>query len=294
MIHDLRQWADRHPGRVAVQIGEAALTHGELEAQANRLARLFGALGLKRGDHVAAILLNSPFALVMAWAAWRSGLYYTPLATTLSLPDAARIIGNCRARLVIADPSAQTPVAELPAHCAAVGHWFWHGGVVPGFSPLNEAMAGQSERPRTDEAPGALMLYTSGTTGAPKGVWRPLPPADQRATPTFAADLIPLFGFDEGTRYLSTAPLYHAAPCARRWRSLPPVAASSACASSMRPRRCDCSPRNAITHSQWVPAMFQRLLKLPGNCAQRVPGAAAPRGAACGRALSAAVEARND
>ena len=92
-----------------MHVGEATLTHGELEAQANRLARLFGALGLKRGDHVAAILLNSPFALVMAWAAWRSGLYYTPLATTVSLPDAARIIGNCRARLVVADPLAQTP-----------------------------------------------------------------------------------------------------------------------------------------------------------------------------------------
>ena len=265
MIHDLRRWAERHPERVAVKIGDASLTYGELEAQANQLARLFGALGLKRGDHVAAILLNSPFALVMAWAAWRSGLYYTPMATTLTLTDAAIIIANCRARLVVAEPSAQTPVAELPANCAAVAHWFCLDDAVPGFRTLCEAMAGQSERPRTDEAPGALMLYTSGTTGTPKGVWRPLPPVDQRATPTFAADLVPLFGFDEGTRYLSTAPLYHAAPLRAS------LAVTAAGGRVIGMRKFDAAEAlqllatQRITHSQWVPAMFHRLLKLPAT-----------------------------
>jgi acyl-CoA synthetase (AMP-forming)/AMP-acid ligase II len=262
MIHDLRQNADRHPEHIAMQIGDSVLTYGELEAGANRLARVFGALGLERGDHVAAILPNAPFTLLVAWAAWRSGLYYTPLATTLMPPDAARIIGDSRARLVIADLSAQAEAAELPARCGAVEHWFWHGDRVPGFRPLGDAMAGQSERPRTDEAPGALMLYTSGTTGAPKGVWRPLPPADRRATPSFAADLIPLFEFDEGTRYLSTAPLYHAAPLRAS------LAVTAAGGSVFGMRKFDAAEalqllaEHRITHSQWVPAMFQRLLKL--------------------------------
>ncbi|MEX3957425.1 AMP-binding protein [Trinickia sp. EG282A] len=263
MIYDLRHWAQRHPEQIAVQIGDTVLTYAELEFQANQLARLFDALGLKRGDHVAASLTNSPFTLVMAWAAWRSGLYYTPIATTLALPDAAAIITNCRARLVVADRSVQTHVAKLPAHCAAVAHWFWHGDAVPGFRSLSEDMADQSELPRVGEAPGALMLYTSGTTGAPKGVWRPLPPADQRATPTFAADLIPLFGFDHGVRYLSTAPLYHAAPL----RAALAVTAAGGCVIGMRKfdaaEALQLLATQHITHSQWVPAMFQRLLQLP-------------------------------
>lgn len=263
MIHDLRHCAERHPEQIAVQIDDAALTYAELETQANQLARLFDAVGMKRGDHVAASLSNSPFTLVMAWAAWRSGLYYTPISTTLALPDAAAIIANCHARLVVADRSAQADMAQLPARCAAVTHWFWHGDAVPGFQSLSEDMAEQSGRPRAGEAPGALMLYTSGTTGAPKGVWRPLPPADQRATPSFAADLIRLFGFDEGVRYLSTAPLYHAAPL----RASLAVTAAGGCVIGMRKfdaaKALQLLVTQRITHSQWVPAMFLRMLELP-------------------------------
>ena len=173
MTLDLRHWVERDPHRVAVQIADQQLTYGELEALANRLARLFESLGLRRGDHIAAVLPNVPLTLAIAWAAWRSGLYYTPVASTLTARDAAYIIGNSQARLVMADPAVQTPVAELPALCAGVANWFWHGKPIPAFAALHQAVADQGSSPRSFEPPGALMVYTSGTTGAPKGVWRP-------------------------------------------------------------------------------------------------------------------------
>src|SRR5688572_14745522 len=91
---DLRHWAERDPHRVAMQVADLRLTYGQLEALANRLARLFETLGLRRGDHIAAVLPNVPLTLAMAWAAWRSGLYYTPIASTSTARDAAYIIGN--------------------------------------------------------------------------------------------------------------------------------------------------------------------------------------------------------
>jgi fatty-acyl-CoA synthase len=108
------------------------------------------------------------------------------------------------------------------------------------------------------------MMYTSGTTGAPKGVRRPLLPADWRGTPPFAADLIALFGVGgDDVRYLSTAPLYHAAPL----RFALAVTAGGGSVHVMERfdavTALELLQREGITHSQWVPAMFQRMLALP-------------------------------
>ena len=112
MTHDLRHWATHFPARVALSIGEEELTYGELEARANQLAHVFEAKGLQRGDHIVAFLPNVTFMFVLAWAAYRSGLYFTPSSNSLSLKDAAYIVGNSQAKLVLADATVKTPVAE--------------------------------------------------------------------------------------------------------------------------------------------------------------------------------------
>jgi len=97
MTHDLRHWATHFPDRVALNIGSETLTYGEMEARANQLARVFEARGLQRGDHIVAFLPNVPFMFVLAWAAYRSGLYFTPASNSLSLKDAAYIVDNSQA-----------------------------------------------------------------------------------------------------------------------------------------------------------------------------------------------------
>ncbi len=162
----------------------------------------------------------------------------------------------------------------LPSLVQAKLHWLSLRGAIPGFEAIEPLLAQASPQPHHDEPPGALMMYTSGTTGAPKGVHRPLPSADWRGTAPFAADLIALFGLaGNHVRYLSTAPLYHAAAL----RFALAVTAGGGCVVVMprfdAPTALQLLEQEAITHSQWVPAMFQRLLQLP---AERRAAFAAP------------------
>ncbi len=261
---DLRRHAAATPDRDAIVCGDERLRYGELEALANRYADLFRRLGLTRGDHIATLLGNRPEGLAVAWAAWRSGLYLTPMSTALAPGELRHLVEDCQARAVIADAALADLAQTLPPAVAGPVHWLAQRGEVAGYAALEPLLQACSASPQPHEPPGALMMYTSGTTGAPKGVIRPLLPAHWRGTPPFAADLIGLFGIGgDGVRYLSTAPLYHAAPL----RFALAVTAGGGCVFVME--RFDAEAALAlieaegITHSQWVPAMFQRLLALP-------------------------------
>ncbi len=264
---DLRLHAARAPRHPAVVCGARRLDYGELESLANRLAAVWRRRGLQRGHHVALLTGNVPEALAAAWAAWRCGLYLTPIAGTLAVPEAVALLQDCDARLLLADGS-HAAVAALAAQVlrAVPVQGLCFGGAIDGFEPIEPLLAAASPAPAPHEPPGALMMYTSGTTGAPKGVVRPLLPPDWRGTPPFAADLISLFGVGgSDVRYLSTAPLYHAAPL----RTALAVTAGGGTVHVMD--RFDAETalnlleQEAITHSQWVPVMFQRLLALPAE-----------------------------
>ena len=265
-LHDLRLHAHAAPQRVAIACGGERLTYGELEALANRTAAVFRRLGLKRGDHVASLLGNRPEALAIPWAAWRSGLYLTPISTALTAAEVRYLVEDCDARVLVADAAFNDVAAPLPGMLPHQLQWLSLRGPIPGFTPLEPLLAKTSPVPQDSEPPGALMLYTSGTTGAPKGVIRPLLPAEWRGTPPFAADLFALFGLGgDDVRYLSTAPLYHAAPL----RFALAITAGGGTVNVMDRFGADEAlrliERHGITHSQWVPAMFQRLLALPAE-----------------------------
>jgi long-chain acyl-CoA synthetase len=261
---DLRVHAVATPKHPAIVCGEQRLSYAELEALANRIADVLRSFGLERGDHVASLLGNRPEALAVAWAAYRCGLYLTPIATSLAPPELAYLVDDCDAKVVLADAALRDSAASLPQRVSRAIRLLSLGGRVAGYDAIEPLLAAASPLPHDAEPPGALMVYTSGTTGAPKGVIRPLPAADFRGTPAFAADLHRLFDLDgSNRRYLSTAPLYHAAPL----RCALAVTAGGGTVHVME--RFDAEgalqllEREAITHSQWVPAMFQRLLELP-------------------------------
>ncbi len=264
MFRDLRVCADIAPQRRAIVCADQQLTYGQLEAEANRTSELFRRMGLVRGDHIATLIGNRPEMLVLAWAAWRTGLYLTPMATSLTATELAYLAADCTAKVVIADAALATVASTLGTTLNGDVTLLSMGGEIAGFIAMESLLASLSPLPHADEPPGALMMYTSGTTGKPKGVYRPLLPADWRGTPPFAADLITLFDVGgANVRYLQTAPLYHAASL----RFALAVTAGGGTAFVMT--RFDAHAalslieREAITHSQWVPAMFQRLLSLP-------------------------------
>jgi len=276
-VLDLRRHATAAPEHTAVVFRGDRVTYGALEALANRIAAVWRTLGVRRGDHVATLISNRPEALAVVWAAWRCGAYVTPMSTALTTSELRYLVEDCDARVVLVDAALQAQAAPLPALVATGPRWL-SLAAAPGagagtegqflgiadFTPIEPLLAAASPAPAVDECPGALMLYTSGTTGAPKGVKRPLPPPDYRGTPPFAGDLLTLFELGgPQVRYLSTAPLYHAA--ALRFALavtagggtvfvLPKFDAAEA---------LDTLEREAITISQWVPAMFLRLLDLP-------------------------------
>ena len=265
MEFGIRDWSKREPGRHALEFtDQPTVTFGELEVMENQFAHLFRRCGVVRGDHVATVLGNGPHILAAVLGAYRAGAFLTPVANTFSEPEIAYVVENCTAKVVISDAKYADRVASLSDAPTGATHLYALGEVA-GFSDLPSALAALPRTPISDESPGALMMYSSGTTGAPKGICRPLPTAEQvgDGAPPYARDLIEIFHYEADTRYLSPAPLYHAAPL--RWT----LGVLTAGGTAVIMKKFDAEEAlgliqsENITVSQWVPTMFKRMLDLP-------------------------------
>jgi long-chain acyl-CoA synthetase len=245
--------------------GGEVVTFAQYEARANRLAQLFRSAGLARLDHVAFFMENTPRLLECEGGAERSGLYYTLINCFLSAEEAAHIVDDCEARIVITSAAKLDVAAGLPPLCPTVERWLVTGVDDPPapFESLEAALASMDDAPIGDERLGVAMLYSSGTTGRPKGVLRPLPdvhPSEPVPVMEFAARL---FRQRPGMVYLSPAPLYHSAPQVSIAGTL------RLGGTSIVMERFDASEylrliaAHRVTHTQAVPTMFSRLLKLP-------------------------------
>ncbi len=256
--------ARQTPNKVAWRMADSGLetTYAQLEARSNQLAHLFRRLGLKPGDHLALLLENHPRYFEICWAAQRSGLIFTAMSSRLTLNEAAYIVNDCGAKLFITSRALAGVANDLLSQTPNVQHRFMLDGAAPGYAALEPAMAAEPETPVADETAGGDMLYSSGTTGQPKGVMVQAESDDIAYMGSLAKVCVGVFGMGPETVYLSPGPLYHAAPLRFCMR----VHAAGGTVVVMEhfdaARFLQLIGEQRISHTQVVPTMFVRALKL--------------------------------
>ena len=250
----------QRPALVIPATGEL-VTYGDLERTANRGAHLLRELGCARGDVIALLMDNESAIFEVAWSAQRIGVYLTSISTKLSAADIAYILRDSGARLLINSDRLASLSAEALKDASGVEQYDVTG--------WRAAIALFPPTPVASESAGTDMLYSSGTTGRPKGVKPPLPEGPLDAVTALENMGTSLYGMGEDTIYLSTSPLYHAAPL--RWA----MTIHRLGGTVVIMERFDAEDALAlieqyrITHATWVPTHFVRLLKLPLEARER-------------------------
>jgi len=257
LLHPSR-FAAEAPDRPAVIEGAtgAVLTYGQLEERSCRVAHLLASVGCEPGDHVAVLLENRLEFFEVVWGALRSGLYVTPINWHLSPDEAAYIVEDCGASVLFASAALGEMVPGVPRGFAI-------GGDLPGFTPYEEAVAAQPATPRAEECEGTWMLYSSGTTGKPKGVKPPRVGEPLGSGGGFVLLVQGLYGADGDSVYLSPAPLYHAAPAG--WTTaMHRLGATTVIMDRFDPVEVlRLVERYRVTHAQFVPTHLVRMLRVP-------------------------------
>jgi len=241
------------------------VTHGELNDLSNQGAQLFRSLGLKPGDSIAFMLENHYLFFPIAFAAWRSGLRYTAISWRLQPAEVEYIVKDCEAKAFITSKFLEETAANLEEVLGGVKK-FMLDGTSSGYDSYEESIASMPEEPVEDECQGGSMLYSSGTTGRPKGIYRelqlnPLPYSQEEDDLGLGRVVEGIYGGDENTVYLSPAPLYHSAPLGFNTGFLS-LGGTSIVMEKFDPEAALKAIQDyKVTHSQWVPTMFVRFLK---------------------------------
>src|SRR5437763_290364 len=258
-------YAAEAPDRVAAVMADTGetLSYGDLERRSVQLAHVLHQAGLRPGDVVALLTESNLRAFEVYWAAMRSGLYITAVNWHLKPDEVAYIVSDSGARaLIVSAEQAQTAAAitgEIPAAALRLSY----GGPVDGYGGYEDAIAAASAEPFADQPSGATMLYSSGTTGRPKGVRPPLPDRQVTEPGEALAGLASVFfGANEDSVYLSPGPIYHAAPL--RWSGSLQVLGATVVMTERfdAEQTLQAIAEHGVTHAQFVPTMFVRMLQL--------------------------------
>ena len=258
--------AEADPGHLAVVDPDYnEMTYGELYELTNRIVHGLRALGLRKGDQVTTVLPNGFEQVAVALAAFQAGLYYTPVNWHLVGPEIAYIVNDSETKvLIVHERFASEAVRVLPEVDIPESHRFSVGSV-EGFRPFAELVDGQPGSRPDDLATGAYMFYTSGTTGRPKGVRRPLPDIDPDTMGAMSGGLFALFGTKphDDNVHITQAPLYHTA--VNNWTTTSlQLGHTVVLMDKWTPEGAlERIEKYRVTHSHMVPTMFNRLLQLP-------------------------------
>ena len=264
-------WSKVKPDAVAATltgpggVEEDTITWRELDDRSNQIAQYLHGQGLRTGDHIAVLMENKLAYFEIAWAALRSGLWITPVNRYLTGEEAGYIVNDCDAKACFSSMRLGDVAREVPQHAPDCGIWLMADGVVEGFDSYEATRDKAPAEPLEKQPLGAFMFYSSGTTGRPKGIVRKLSGTmiDEGEGSIIHGGLQSmLWGMNDSTTYLSPAPLYHSAPVSfciavmtlgGHVVAMPRFDPVDALASI---------EKNKVTHSQWVPTMFTRMLKL--------------------------------
>ena len=258
--------ARTHPSKPAFIMAGTGETvnYAELEARSNQSAHLFREIGLRAGDAIAIFLDNHPRYFEILWAAQRSGLRFTCISSKLTAGEVEYIVKDCGAKAFITSPSL-AGVSDAVAPLIPGVKLYMVGEAHAPFESFETARARMPETPIADESAGGAMLYSSGTTGRPKGVRRASPDGPQPIDAPSPLSMIgqSLYGWTPDSIYLSPAPLYHAAPLG--WTMAVHALGGTVVVMEKfdEEEALRLVERYKITTAQWVPTHFVRMLKLP-------------------------------
>jgi long-chain acyl-CoA synthetase len=258
------------PAFIMAGSGET-VTYGELEKRTNRLAHYLRSMGLDRLDHYSMFMENNPRFIECCGAGERSGLYYTCINSYLTPEEVAYILGNSRSRILITSTAKREVALAAMALSPGIEACLIVDGPGDGdkVRNLDEAVAGFPDTPIADESLGAGMLYSSGTTGRPKGILRQLPNVPPSQPLPLYDFLHGMWRYREGMIYLSPAPMYHSAPHAAVSLTLRQGGTAVIMEHFDPEQYLALIERHRVTHSQLVPTMFSRMLKLPDEVRAR-------------------------
>ena len=258
------------PAIIMAGTGEVT-TFGQLDERSNQVAQLLRSHGLQRGDHMAFLFDNHPQFFNVVWGAARAGIYFTPISYYLQPEEIEYIVNNCNAKIVVVAKKFADKVTPILDRLSGVKAFYMVDGTVPGFQSWEQATGAMPTVPVADQSEGREMLYSSGTTGRPKGIKFPLSdgglgePAEIIRSVGFAQ----FMGVNHETVSLSTSPLYHSAPLgfvmgAHRLGSTVVIMEKFD-----EEKTLQLIEKYKVGYSQWVPTMFVRLLKLPEAIRQK-------------------------
>lgn len=263
-------WSKIKPSEIAAMLtgpGGAqfgTLTWQELDDRSNQVAQYLYSQGLRLGDHVAIFMENHLAYFEVAWAALRSGLLITPVNRYLTAEEAGYIVSDCDAKACFTSARLAEVAKDVAQHAPKCTIWLMADGLVDGYQSYEALRDASPCEPLAEQHSGGFMFYSSGTTGRPKGIARELPGTmidEVQDSPVSGLQAL-LWGFSASTIYLSPAPLYHSAPISFC------VSAQILGGQVIALQRFDASDalatieKHRVTHSQWVPTMFTRMLKL--------------------------------
>jgi long-chain acyl-CoA synthetase len=290
----IRDWVSATNPAIVLHPSGIEVSFAELEASANRLAHYLRSAGVREGDTIAVLMENNQHIHAIMWAARRSGLYYALINTHLTPAEAAYIVDNSGAKAIIGSRALRKVCEGIAEHSPASGRGPQPGGLpdllmiadddLDGWQRYPECVADQPDTPIAGEREGDLLQYSSGTTGRPKGIRRDLMDLSPAEAPNMLMPLLTAVGLTGDAVYLSPAPLYHTAPSF--WSmSVQSLGGTTVVMEKFDAESAlDAIQRYGVTHGQFVPAMFVRMLKLPDavrnsydvSSLQRVVHAAAP------------------